>query len=44
MEGVYPYGQRYNIDNNMSRAKPRITYNSTVVAIVLRTDQNYQPA
>ena len=44
MEGVYPYGQRYNIDNNMSHAKSRITYESTAVATVLSTDQNYQPA
>ena len=44
MEGVYPYGQRYNVDNNMSRAKPRITYDSTAVATVLSTDQYYQPA
>ena len=44
MEGVYPYGQRYNADNNMSQAKPRITYNSTAMATVLSTDQYYQPA
>ena len=44
MEGVYPYGQKYNVDNNMSRAKPSITYDSTIVATVLSTDQNYQPA
>ena len=44
MEDVYPYGQRYNVDNNMNRVKPRITYDSTAVAIVLSTDQYYQPA
>ena len=44
MEGVYPYGQRYNVDNNMSRAKPRITYDSIIVATDLITDQYYQPA
>ena len=44
MEGVYPYGQMYNVDNNISRAKPKITCDSTVVATVLSTDQYYQPA
>ena len=44
MESVYPYGQRYNVDNNTSRAKPRITYDSNAVATVLSTDQYYQPA
>ena len=40
---VYPYGQRYNVDNNMISAKLRITYDSTTVATVSSTDQNYQP-
>ena len=44
MEGVYPYDQKYNVDNNMSRVKPRITYDSTTVATVLSNDQYYQPA